>query len=1175
MVRSLPLALGACLMWTSGVSAAAGLVPQWERIRPATPTGRYVGAQIYDPIRDRLIVFGGFDGGRVLDELWQMSFTGDHVWQEMSPAGERPAARYLHSAVYDSVEDRMIMTGGVVLGTVVDEVWALGLSGTPTWQRLVTSGGGPGARFGQTLAYDAQTRELLAFGGADASGVMRNDLWRLSLETLEWGRIVPPLLSPGAQRHAGIWDTATSRFVLLGGDQGAGITGDAFTRPVDSQTFWQTTTPEGMPLPPRRDLASVYLPARRSLVCFGGEGPAPGEQDSTTWTVSVPTQFPAESFRVETLTFDTLVVDSVPIPPAVPRRRLGAAFIHDRALDRCVLYGGQIGAALTGEVWGLLMSPVPHWKQIEAHGINPLARKGHAIAYDPIGQRMVLFGGQGRTAQTWSFTLTDTMRGTWAQMSLVNPPATYGHTASYDARARRVIVFGGIQSGAPVNALWQLSLDGTPQWSPLSAGGPLPPARSHHVAIYDSAANRMLIQGGVDAAGRTLDDMWSLSLDAPPAWTRLWPPTVLPEGRNQYAAAFDPARRRLLIHGGLGAAPLDDLWAYDVDRDLGWTRADPLLRPSARYAHSMIHDTAVDLFVVFGGNGTSGNLPLNDVWQLHPATDTWLTSTPSSPPFPRANHSAVYDPGRWRMVVFGGDYYRPLSDVWQLSLLYVPPWNWTWTRLKMETVWPEPFGHREIVDDAANGNAILLNGSSASFAFPLGQPGAWVPFGVLNAIAHTGWTNPQVAVDPLSSRAYIFSGGVVWGHDEMSRLILGPAGSRIEPVSTSVRPQKRSNGRLIYDPVRHRMILFGGGEQGVSGWLDGLSSEVWTLSLGGTPEWAPLAVEGTPPSPRTGLTGIYDPMRDRIVYFGGHDSADSLKQDTWALELAGVPVWRRLEILGPLPPHRASSNAAYDPANDRMLVFGGVGYGTYMNDLWALEFQPTPRWRSYAVIPPWPEGRLGYSEVYIESTGEWVITGGVNSAEVFADLWVLSWTAATPALFSLVTREVTAEEVVLVWHVVETVDPVRLERHGGDEAWASIASRVPDGDHRVRFSDRDVSPGGTYWYRLVTESDGRIDRSSTIAVTIPNPAAFALEGAIPNPARRGATVRFSLPDAQPAHLELIDIAGRRLMRREVGALGPGVHTVELRGDLDLAPSVYILRLESAGRTAVRRVVIVD
>jgi hypothetical protein len=109
----------------------------------------------------------------------------------------------------------------------------------------------------------------------------------------------------------------------------------------------------------------------------------------------------------------------------------------------------------------------------------------------------------------------------------------------------------------------------------------------------------------------------------------------------------------------------------------------------------------------------------------------------------------------------------------------------------------------------------------------------------------------------------------------------------------------------------------------------------------------------------------------------------------------------------------------------------------------------------------------------------------------------------------------------------------------------------------------------------VTESDGRIDRSSAIAVTIPNPAAFALEGAIPNPARRGATVRFSLPDAQPAHLELIDIAGRRLMRREVGALGPGVHTVELRGDLDLAPSVYILRLESAGRTAVRRVVIVD
>jgi hypothetical protein len=44
----------------------------------------------------------------------------------------------------------------------------------------------------------------------------------------------------------------------------------------------------------------------------------------------------------------------------------------------------------------------------------------------------------------------------------------------------------------------------------------------------------------------------------------------------------------------------------------------------------------------------------------------------------------------------------------------------------------------------------------------------------------------------------------------------------------------------------------------------------------------------------------------------------------------------------------------------------------------------------------------------------------------------------------------------------------------------------------------------------------------------------------PNPARsQELTVQFVLPTAEPAKLELFDIAGRRLAEREVGQFGPG------------------------------------
>ncbi len=85
--------------------------------------------------------------------------------------------------------------------------------------------------------------------------------------------------------------------------------------------------------------------------------------------------------------------------------------------------------------------------------------------------------------------------------------------------------------------------------------------------------------------------------------------------------------------------------------------------------------------------------------------------------------------------------------------------------------------------------------------------------------------------------------------------------------------------------------------------------------------------------------------------------------------------------------------------------------------------------------------------------------------------------------------------------------------------------------------------------------------------------AFALDGAWPNPGRAGRLpVRFALPDAAPATLELFDLAGRRLARHDVGSLGAGEHVVDAAGDQRLAPGMYLVRLERRGEQRTARAV---
>lgn len=83
---------------------------------------------------------------------------------------------------------------------------------------------------------------------------------------------------------------------------------------------------------------------------------------------------------------------------------------------------------------------------------------------------------------------------------------------------------------------------------------------------------------------------------------------------------------------------------------------------------------------------------------------------------------------------------------------------------------------------------------------------------------------------------------------------------------------------------------------------------------------------------------------------------------------------------------------------------------------------------------------------------------------------------------------------------------------------------------------------------------------------------LALGAIAPNPARGPLRVAFELAGGAPASLALYDVAGRRVLHRDVTALGAGRHALELGGTA-LAPGLYFVRLAEGAASRAARVAI--
>ena len=112
-----------------------------------------------------------------------------------------------------------------------------------------------------------------------------------------------------------------------------------------------------------------------------------------------------------------------------------------------------------------------------------------------------------------------------------------------------------------------------------------------------------------------------------------------------------------------------------------------------------------------------------------------------------------------------------------------------------------------------------------------------------------------------------------------------------------------------------------------------------------------------------------------------------------------------------------------------------------------------------------------------------------------------------------------------------------------------------------------------YWLELVAASGASRTYGPASLPPAGKAHAFALFGNVPNPVARATTFTFELAEGADVRLLVYDAAGRRVAAAAEGHYGPGRHDVPFA--CDLAPGVYVYRLEAGANVAARKMVVVD
>ncbi len=529
------------VQWSLSLPATG--MPQWSArsLAGPYPSPRIAFVAVYDSLRDRVVLHGGWDGTAVLSDTWTLGLGGASGWTQLLPADSTGPARDGHVAIVDPVRDRLVIFGGTYANCDTcrsGETWALSLSGPARWTMIAAAGAGPSPRTDASAVYDPWLDLMVVFGGwgAGSSLVAKDDAWSFRFGDGTWTPITSARHPQGRAAQVAVVDFGHQRMVVQGGytypDYRHGL-GDAWTLPLRGPAAWDSLLAGG-PAPVAFHHGAIYSPERHSLITYGGlaslGGLVSGAAPNSCYELDLERNAWAQVSPME--------------DPRAPARQMDSWMLADPVVPQVVvLDGGDTDWRCYDEPWGFSLADASGWTYTEVAGVAPRCGASCTV---------------------------------------------------YDSRRDRVLSFGGddvIRHGGRVNEISALPLHTTgATWQPLPIAGPLPMGREKMCLVYDAKRDRVLMFGGAawarttDDSPAALDDLWQLALGDTLRWTQL-ATSGTPDGRWQATALLDTLRDRLIVHGGIfsqafptGFYPrrLYDTWALPLGGDsLAWQRLGP------------------------------------------------------------------------------------------------------------------------------------------------------------------------------------------------------------------------------------------------------------------------------------------------------------------------------------------------------------------------------------------------------------------------------------------------------------------------------------------------------------------------------------------------------------------------------------------------------------------------
>ena len=526
---------------------------------------------------------------------------------------------------------------------------------------------------------------------------------------------------------------------------------------------------------------------------------------------------------------------------------------------------------------------------------------------------------------------------------------------------------------------------------------------------------------------------------------------------------------RLLVVGGMDGPKLSDLGTDHADifdpATKKWTPAAHL--NVGRYYPSLtmlgngnIVATAGNRYypmAVFGGRGGAAKAPNGELQPLALARNLNFDPGASDPSTARYRHSAVYDAGRIRTVIYGGldasgntlgDLISSTRDGldtgerWRINRLYPLP----------DPVAGSPAprsGHSAVV--VPSGDTMYVYGGRGADGAALGDTWRLIL-----------WSNPE-----RWERVYPMGAGPGPRYGHMGVYDPGPpdvaSSYPVDALETALfwigHARELGMNEALPNLVgpNKRMVIFGGLTDSTR--LAG--RQAWALSLAGPLRWIPVADSVTGPEPRAWFGGAFDKVQRsyevystvvhqrRLLLFGGK-AAGGLKNDMWALvrgdDSRGDTTysWQALTYPG-APPPRFGHSVIADDEWDRLVVFGGdtslalEGQGT--SDLWAADFSGVVGW-THLPTTNTPTPRTGHSadyhflsviaiapEIYSPSYNRWTLMNTTLQMDNYPAMFLLP----SGNLF-FATR----------WHEDNSANPM-LNMRSGTWSYSPFVSHFPLG----------------------------------------------------------------------------------------------------------------------------------